>query len=497
MKRLLALALVLVVAGSAFAQDPVDRATQLKVVAAADMYKANNVDGAIRAFEELYKTHPENVDVLAWLGFLYLKVDKTDAAVPLLEKAQQARPGSIDILNNLGNAYQKQGEDEKALPIYKRITEIDPKLFEGWYNLGNVQLKLSTRSIDKIDQTMVDGALNSYTKAVELKPTDPFLFNNIGVCYERKGRSDLAAQSFVKASDLRKDNKVFASNAGVTLAKARQFAQAIPYLERAIQLDPANNSTAMVLADAYSQVGKLDDAQRLYESYQSALSNNLTFWFNLGLLRERRNDLPGAEEAYRHAMDIDGTDLDVLNNYGLVLFKMKRYEQSQTIFEKLAGLDLSRKPDMRRSTRLNLAAAASKTADFDTAIRLWREHLREEPSRVDVRVSLANALWVTGDLDGAYAQFKLILGTKKDQPDALNGVGLYMLKDSKLPEAEAYFRRAIAASSGFVQAYNNLGVVLERRNKRAEAIKVWEQGLRIDASNKEIKENLARVKGSG
>jgi protein O-GlcNAc transferase len=74
-------------------------------------------------------------------------------------------------------------------------------------------------------------------------------------------------------------------------------------------------------------------------------------------------------------------------------------------------------------------------------------------------------------------------------------LGLYMLKDSKLPEAESYFRKAIAANASFGQAYNNLGVVLERKNKRAEAIKVWESGLKVDPNSKEMKENLARVKG--
>jgi tetratricopeptide (TPR) repeat protein len=58
------------------------------------------------------------------------------------------------------------------------------------------------------------------------------------------------------------------------------------------------------------------------------------------------------------------------------------------------------------------------------------------------------------------------------------------------------FRKAMNVDKNFVAAYNNLAVTLERLNKRAEAILVLEQALRIDPNFADAKRNLQRMKSA-
>lgn len=470
---------------AAWAQEDA-RQVQIQVVDAVNLYKNNNLPAATEAFEQLYAKHPDHKDVLAWLGFLYLRSEKAGQAVPLLERAAQMRPNDLEVMNNLGNAYLATDQLDKALGRYAQMTVMKPGMFEPWYNMGNIHLR----------QKNWDGALKAYTRATTLNPEDAYVLNNMGVAHENLKASDAAAMAFAKASNRSKDNFTFARNAGFAYLKTREQAKGTPFLERAHALDAGDSKVTIALANAYTREGRKLDALNLYETLGQVMQNDAPFWYNLGVMRSGASNRRGAYAAYHKALELNPTDLDTLNNLGLLVYQNEDYEQAVTHFEKLAGLA----PDVV-TYRVNLAAARVKLGRSDLAIEDWRKILHMSPSYTTVRLNLANTLWLEKDYEGARYHYNQVLmiekNDKKARAEAMNGMGLYHLRASKLDDAEAAFRQSIGGDATLGSAYNNLAIVLERKNKRAEAMSWLQKGLAVDGGNEEMTKNLARMKAAG
>lgn len=480
--NLLAVAVAgMLIAPMGWGQPATDNATKQAIVTAVSTYRAGKLDESIAAFETLQAKVPENPDVLAWLGFLYLRKELPAKAVPVLEKAAELRPKDLEVLNNLGNAYVATEQPDKALAMYQKVADLNPKMFEPWYNIGNILLA----------RPDYPKAIEAYKKAAALKPDDAFVQNNLGAAYEGQKQSELAAAAYMKASTLRPDNRIFARNAGFAYLRLRQDEKALPYLERAAG-DTKDGQVILALAEVYGRVGRKAEALKLMEGLQTDLGANPTYWFNLGVLRSQSGDNDGAEVAYRNALQLDPNELDTLNNLGLLLFKKRKYDEAADMFDKLAGLNPS-----SASAKLNLASSLAMAGKLTRATEIWKEVIKTEPSRLDVRLDLAAALWKIGDKDGAKYHYSQILLQDKNNARALNGMGLISLDEAKLAEADALFRQAMKAKKDYIPAYVNLAVTLEKLNRRADAIKVLEQALTIDPKNEDAKKNLARMKAAG
>lgn len=480
-KKCLLGAACLVLAAAAICQEKPDRDFQVKVVEAASKYKEGKTAESIAAFEALYKANPKNSDVLAWLGFLYLCSERAPEAVPLLEAAQKERPNDLEVMNNLGNAYMITKADAKAVEQYTKVASLSPKMYEPWYNIGNIRLRNKDWK----------NAIVAYKKAAELNSKVSFIYNNIGVASENLKDFEGAATAFNKACTISPNNAVFVRNAAYAYLKIKAPDKALPLLDKLVSLDKQDYDSKLALADTLWRTGNKQKALDHYEGLVGKIKETASFYFNLGVLRAYAQNDAGAEEAYRKALDLDSNDLDALNNLGLLLYKKGRYEESKTLFDKLAGLNPSSK-----DAKKNLAAAAVQAGDLETAIRVWKEMLKLESSNVDVRLDLANALWQTDDIAGAKLQYTIVLQANPKNAEALNGMGLYHLKQNNLKLAETTLKQAIAADGRYIPAYNNLAVALERLNRRKEAIALLEKASKIEPGNTEIKKNLERLKSA-
>jgi len=459
-----------------------DREQKQRIMDAVALYKAGNVAQAKTNFEGLYSEIPENVDVQVWLGFIYLRSNESAKAVPLLAKAAKARPKDLEVQTNYGNALLETEQLDAAITQFDVVSKLSPTMSEPHYNKGTVYLK-------KKDFAK---AVTSFTEADRLKPNDAFTLNNLGVAYEGVKNTPEAANKFKQAADLRPDHKTFSRNAGFKLIQARRVKEAIPYLERVYKMDTNDLMVATALAETYAAEGRRADALKMYEAIKDGKADNAQFWFNLGVMRAANNDPAGAEVAYRKALDIDGSDLDTINNLGLLLYRQGKYEEARVLFDKLVGLNPS-----SMNARINLGAATARSGGMDAAILIWKDIIRKDPAQVGIRLDLANALWAAGDQDGARYHYTEVVKVNAKSAPAWNGIGMYHLQRSKFPEAERSFRSAIQADSKFTPAYNNLAITLEKMNKKAQAILLLERAHKIDPNDQDVKRNLDRLKAAG
>jgi tetratricopeptide (TPR) repeat protein len=95
---------------------------------------------------------------------------------------------------NLGAAYRQLGHDEKARASYDQALQLNPDQYNAYLGLGELLEK----------QNQLDDAINSYSKSVELRPTDTgFLL--LGHALENAGRRAESLAAYQAALKLSPD----------------------------------------------------------------------------------------------------------------------------------------------------------------------------------------------------------------------------------------------------------------------------------------------------
>jgi Flp pilus assembly protein TadD len=116
---------------------------------------------------------------------------------------------------------------------------------------------------------------------------------------------------------------------------------------------------------------------------------------NLGVLRRRRGDTPGALDAYRQALALDPKDPSILGNLAALYGSLGMDREAR------AALDLA---DLSRATPYTVLARGDlEAADgrIDEALRLYRKAARLDPKMAEPQVSIARLARSAGRIDEA------------------------------------------------------------------------------------------------
>ena len=104
------------------------------------------------------------------------------------------------------------------------------------------------------------GAIAAYREAIAKSPSDPALYNRLGICHQHKGDAKAARKAYQKALDIRGDYPEAWNNLG-TIDHARgKYKQAIAAYSRAIQAKPLDATFHKNLGAAWLARGEVERA---------------------------------------------------------------------------------------------------------------------------------------------------------------------------------------------------------------------------------------------
>jgi len=154
---------------------------------------------------------------------------------------------SGDALNaaktDAGNKYSQ------AIENFNKAGEMDPNQIAVWSHLAEAYMGLADTKTGADHDAAVGKALESYNKALTLKPDDASIHNNYGLALAKAGKFQDALGELEKAAQLEPANACkYYYNAGALLTNAGQVDPAIDTFKKGIVAD-AN------CADAYYQMG--------------------------------------------------------------------------------------------------------------------------------------------------------------------------------------------------------------------------------------------------
>ncbi len=106
--------------------------------AALALVDAGRVPEAERAFADLLREAPEDIEALNFLAICAHGRGQNEAALELLNRALRAQPDDARTLVNLGTLQRERGNLDEACAAMKRGTELAPDLFAARLRLGEI-----------------------------------------------------------------------------------------------------------------------------------------------------------------------------------------------------------------------------------------------------------------------------------------------------------------------------------------------------------------------
>ncbi|MEW4922732.1 tetratricopeptide repeat protein [Algibacter sp. 2305UL17-15] len=189
------------------------------------------------------KSESKRGEIVKNVALIYISTGDNDKAIQAIKDARAEDPEDVNLILSEANIYYKMGDTAKFQELLKIATQKDPENAELQYNLGVISAESDNP----------DKAMAYYKKAIELDPEYINAYINSAALILGKEASIIEEMNGLgssKADDKRYDE----------LREKRQglYREAIPYLEKALKIDPDNNSAAATLMNIYSVLGETD-----------------------------------------------------------------------------------------------------------------------------------------------------------------------------------------------------------------------------------------------
>lgn len=318
-----------------------------------------------------------------------------------------------------------------AEPKLQQATTDDPKDYRAWFDLGFVYSSTGRKT----------EAITAYRKAVELKP-DAFEPNlNLGVLLAATGAPD--AESYLRAATKLKPS-----------VSKPEDGQARAWMALGMYLEDRQPQDAIRAFQAASQLAPRDPAAYVHS----------------GILLEKQDDFPKAEEAFRTAATIDPTSAEAFAGLANVYTRSKQLLPAAAAlrsFLKLRPADVNAHLQLGRMLR-ELGYPTDARAELEMAAKL-------APADTAVQRELAATDALDKRFPEAEGRYRELVQRQPNDPDLHYALGSVLLQQKKFPDAEEQFLSVVRLKPDLGEAYGELAVAAAENKHYELALKALDQ----------------------
>ena len=231
--------------------------------------KQGDFGQAVRAYKQATRLNPNgNLSAILGLGKVYARQGRWDDAITAVERAIEIQVDNTEAHYQLAQIYTKRGEKKKAasaMAFFKVLRQTDPLLKEaeiwvkrhpddarGYNNLGIVYLA-RRRSED---------AITSYKHAISLAPDLATAHYNLGHAYHKQGKMNPAIAAYQQAITIDTTLAIAHNNAAVCYIELGiDLDQALSHARTAVRLAPTEANYWDTLAQVCAILGLESEAQ--------------------------------------------------------------------------------------------------------------------------------------------------------------------------------------------------------------------------------------------
>ncbi len=356
-------------------------------------------------------------------GMKALEQQRWDDAVGFLTKAVEADRKDYALHFNLAFGLSMvPGREADSVRAYRTVLDLKPGLYEAQLNLGILlfNLKQPAEAAVLLEQAAIQ-------KPTEFRPT---------------------------------------SFAGEALLAAGMTDKAIPWLRKAVELDPKSPDAPLSLARALAKTGNLADAEPLF---RKSGESNPDALLELASLFEAARQPDKALELYRKFPDNPGA----VERAGEILL------ESGKAGDAIPQLEAAVKQSPTPANRYALATAYNVTKQYDKAEPLFAAAVQAEPANIDLRMNYARVLRQQRKYGPAAQEFARVVQAKPDFAGAWSDLaGMLILLENYQPALAALDRvKALGAETAAHHYFR--AIVLDKNKLYEPALVSYEKFLEM------------------
>lgn len=219
---------------------------------------AGNNDVALSTYKDLIEMGYHNESMYESMSNIYREKEEFDKAEKILTKGKEIYPDSYPMLLAEINLFMSSGQNEKAISSLQKASEKDPENFKLWFALGDMYDNFieDTTLTTEAKREYFEKAVTAYNNAIDIKEDYFDAYLNLGALYVNKAVEVQQIANDLPLDAVEEYDKLKAEADGL-------LAKALPYLEKAHEINPTNKPTMYSLKEIYTRIGKLDKAKEI------------------------------------------------------------------------------------------------------------------------------------------------------------------------------------------------------------------------------------------
>ena len=418
----------------------------------------NDLETARRKFEEVTRLAPTAEQGHSALGAVLVREGQWAVGTRELEKALAIKPNDVTAQLNLAMVYAQMGAHAKAIPLFAKLeaaSQIDHD------PLSASVLEAYARSLEAMGQTR--GALAQMKQAVAQDGRNANLHDELGSLYAIERNWQPAEHQFREAVTLKDDNATVHLHLGLVLS-VEQKAGAVDEWMKAYSLAPSDPGVAFAVGKAIADAGSDAQALPILERVVELDQKSIDARYQLALVLQRLDRTKDAIELLKQVVEAEPKNSDALTNLGMALAQVHDATDGIPFLKRATALSPN-----DATAHQDLAAAYIQVNQIDDAVGELKTAIKLAPDSPQLHYDLGTAYKLEDNAADAIPELETAEKLNPSGYEPGYVLGLLYMQVARYAEAAQQLEASLKLHPQNGEGWATLGSVYNKLDRLPEA----------------------------
>jgi protein O-GlcNAc transferase len=278
-------------------------------------------------------------------------------------------------------------------------------------------------------------AIREFEAARQLQPQSPLTTYNLALAYFQAGAYGRTINLLLGSQKELGTSPEFCRLIGDAYDKSGKPSEGLPYLRRAVELNPSAPEDTYDLAIVMLEAGATQDARVLLQHSVAAFPSSANLHMALGIAEYLEGLAADAETNLRKAAELDRSPAEMYMALGDFYAGVGKTSEALSAYRRSISLD-----GLNAVSQRQYGVALSRAGELNEAIDCLQRSLHLDPKDAEAHYDLGRVLVSAGNLGGAKQAFEKAIYLDPEYRRAYYELALVMTKLGDRQKAEDSLR---------------------------------------------------------
>ncbi|MFO8020180.1 MAG: tetratricopeptide repeat protein [Promethearchaeia archaeon] len=363
----------------------------------------------------------------------------------------EENPQYFTTLYELGRAFRKSGNLDQAFSTFQECLEVSEE------HKSSILININLLGLRQLREEKYKKAKKIFNYLVDFQPENSAHHKNLGLSYDRLGKSEDAIKAYRRALEKDPKNYIVSINLANIYYKNGKLDRAFDQYASLLKQKANDNvilNNLIILGHKFVEKRREKKVNKICKMVGNSNSKNPMLWIDLGKLYQKLEKYKVAINSYERALTFNPNHKLSLNSLGHTYFLQQEYDKAIRYFLKSLYIDSNSRLPI--NNLLKIASEYYKSKQYKRAIRLLKLILNIDESVTEAWVDLGLAYRRLSQLENSVHAYKRALKLDKENELVWNNLGFTYYKMKDYPNAVDAYHHALKLNSKFEYPLNNL-----------------------------------------